>query len=153
MANVYRSVLNDGGGGGAVSSLKDAYRNKVMNSVGVGVIEYAAYDGRCELNEGRMIYESATNSVYVYFDFTMLTTMSSSDYWTLLQAVGSPGTSYLPVRSDNTRGDNSFDTDSSSTVPSNSFFVRTTSTLDIAIHKGHTLTLGDNYIIYGSWQY
>lgn len=148
MAITYKCDLAKSG------SLKDIFRSKVFgDTTGMVTGEFSAFNNRCEINEGRWVVDAEHRTVYVYIDFFILISQSSSDYW-LQMTLPNFLESYLPQTTSTSHVANVLCTDESSEVPSNSFFLAYySSRTGMYVRKGDTLTENDHYIVYDAWQY
>lgn len=142
--------------GGGTSSLKDFYRDKVLNSTFDATVNWTINAGRMTVNEGGYIGIDTTNrQAYFYVDFICNVAGTSSD-WRKLADFGSTLPNYLPkltTSSRNTLLD--MITDESSTQKINFFlgYASSTNPRSFACSYGSLIAVNDRYIVYGSWTY
>lgn len=148
--------LKKKGGGGATPTIKDIIYDKVFNS---GLPEIGTYTStsRATISEGKAVVDAVARKVYVYFDFTMTTTQTSTSAWDAIVTYTSAISSYLPIYTSNSRSNNlPMITDDSSDVPTARFaFGYGTSSYTYRLFSayGTTYTAGDHYIIYTEYTY
>lgn len=145
------------GNGGGISTIKEAYYNKVFKSdlTTNTVVAYGS-PARCTIAEGGWVNDETNKAIYVYCDFTINTTQSSSTNYDMVTLSG--WTSSMRPRiynsTSNTRGDATLLTDAESTVPTKNWIVHYfSSDGGITVPSGQGATANDHYIVYGSWNY
>ena len=147
MANTYRSILQTN----EISPLKDAYRNKVFNSTELISAQIVPFNNRSVVNEGQVVVDTDTRSVWMYVDFSLTTNLNTNDYYGTVQFSNPISTSIFPKEKTSDAADQSMTTDPMSSDPTKSFFLQ--GSYILCVRNGQGLTNGDRYVVYGSWQY
>lgn len=141
------------GGGG---SLKDFYRDKVLNGTFDVTLDMTPNTSRITVNEGGKIGIDTTNRIgYFYVDFTTLVASESND-WRFLGSFGSALSSYLPRFVSNTRNYQvGLTVDETSDSTPCCFLGYGGSGYARSFGSGYaeTFAIGDRIIAYGSWTY
>ena len=149
-------TLRTKGGGGTTSTIKDIIYDKVFNS-GLPEIDTWTTTNRATITEGKVVADSVARKVYLYFDFTMTTTQSTTGSWNAIVTFTSAIQSYLPIYTAKSRQNNvSLITDDSSTNPSARFaFGYGTSSYTYRVFSayGTTYNTSDHYIVYTEYTY
>lgn len=144
------------GNGGGVSSLKDFYRDKVLNGTFDVTLDMTPSTSRITLNEGGKIGIDTTNRIgYFYVDFTTLVASVSND-WRALGSFGSAISSYLPKLASNSRNyPVALIVDETSDSTPCCFLGYGSSSYPRTFGSGYaeTFAIGDRIIAYGSWTY
>ena len=141
--------------GGGTTSLKDFYRDKVING-GLTEVTYTIYNNRLNISEGKLVVDTSNNTVYVYFDFTTTATGGGSSTWATLLTFSSELSNYLPKFASNSRNNAvGITTDSSSDYNINFFIGYGSSNFPRTFGGayGKAFAIGEHYIVYGSWTY
>lgn len=142
--------------GGGTSSLKDFYRDKVLNGTFDVTLDMTPSTSRITLNEGGKIGIDTTNRIgYFYVDFTTLVASASND-WRNLGTFGSALSSYLPRLATNSRNYQvALQVDETSDHKPCSFLGYGSSNSPRVFGTGYaeTFAIGDRIIAYGSWTY
>ena len=139
--------------GGGTTSLKDFYRDKVLNG-GLTSICTLATGTRANFNEGDVVVDTTKRTCYLYADFTILADRPSpSDYSSLLAVSGMSNT-YLPRYTTNSRSNMvGLCCDDTSTRPCSTSFGYGASSYRFIAGYGESLYKDDHIIVYGSWTY
>lgn len=135
----------------SILDIKDAYKAKVFGDM-TGLI-YGNVEPTLDRTEdvtGRWVVDTQTTTVWVYAEFTSIVRLSG-DWYATVSLTGFNASLYLPQYKSTTRENAILTTDSSSTIPTNSFFVQSSG--NISVHKGDIVNVDEHYIVYGSWQY
>lgn len=142
--------------GGGTSSLKDFYRNKVLNGTWDATVNWTINDGRMTINEGGYAVVDTTNrQVYFYVDFINNVAGASNDYRTLAN-FDAAMSNYLPKLATSSRNTLvNMTTDSTSSQAINFMIGYTGSTRPrlFGCSYGSLIAVNDRYIVYGSWTY
>ena len=137
------------------SSLKDICRDKVLYG-GYNEVSYTIYSNRLTVNEGKLVVDTTNKAVYVYLDFTTLTSAGASNDWATLLSFSSELANYLPQYSASNRNNMvGLMTDTSSDDNIN-FFVGYGSSNNPRTFGGtygKVFSANEHYIVYGSWTY
>ena len=141
--------------GGGYGSLKDIIRDKVFNGGFSTYYGFEPFSSRCTISEGRISVDTDNKIAYLYADFTMATTISSSDWAGFMNTTTqfpttytaeSPGNSnldYTPLMTD----------ESSDTHKQMCFYRNYNSKSFLTTIKGTSYSSGEHYIVYGMWSY
>lgn len=143
------------GGGGGSMSLKDFYRDKVLNGTFDDTCTATVYSDRITLNEGKFGVDTTNHQVYFYYDFTIKATISSSS-WGTIMTFPSNFSNYLPRYTTSARTNLiGALTDSSSSAVKNFFhgYASSSNARQFGLGYGQGATVNENYIVYGSWTY
>ena len=142
--------------GGGMTSLKDFYRDKVLNGTFDVTIDMTPNAQRMTLNEGGKIGIDTTNRMgYFYIDFTTLVASVSND-WRVLGTFVSAISSYLPRLASNSRNEQvALIVDETSDSKPCCFLGYGGSSYSRSFGSGYaeTFAIGDRIIAYGSWTY
>ena len=142
--------------GGGTTSLKDFYRDKVLNGTFDATVNWTINAGRMTVNEGGYIGVDTTNrQAYFYVDFINNVAGTSSD-WRKLADFDSALSSYLPKLATSSRNVLlDMITDESSTQKINFFlgYASSSNPRSFACSYGSLIAVNDHYIVYGSWTY
>lgn len=138
-------------------TVKDFIYDKVFNSGLPEIGTYTQVTSRATISEGKAVVDAVARKVYVYFDFTMNTTQTSTSSWDVIAAYTSAISSYLPIYTSNSRSNNlPMITDDSSDVPTARFafgYGTSNSAYRLFSAYGTTYTTGDHYIVYTEYTY
>lgn len=139
--------------GGGMTSLKDYYRDKVLNG-GLTSICTLSTTARATFNEGGVVADTANRKCYLYVDFSIIADrLNPSDYSTLLTVSGM-STDYLPKYLTNSRSNMlALSCDESSTRPYSVGFGYGSSGYRFIGGYGQSLYANDSVIVYASWNY
>jgi len=141
---------------GGTSSLKDLYRDKVLNGTFDVTLDMTPNTSRITVNEGGKIGIDTTNRIgYFYVDFTTLIASVSND-WRVFGSFGSAFSSYLPRFASNTRNYQiGLTVDETSDHNPCCFLGYGGSSNPRTFASGYaeTFAIGDRLIVYGSWTY
>lgn len=139
--------------GGGMTSLKDYYRDKVLNG-GLTSICTLSTAARATFNEGGVVADTANRKCYLYVDFSIIADrINPSDYSTLLNVSGM-STDYLPKYLTNSRSNMlALSCDETSTRPYSVGFGYASSGYRFIGGYGQSLYANDSVIVYASWTY
>lgn len=142
--------------GGGVSSLKDFYRDKVLNGTFDVTLDMTPNAQRITLNEGGKVGIDTTNRIgYFYVDCTTIVASVTND-WRVFGSFGSAFSNYLPRFASNTRNYQvSLTVDETSDSTPCCFLGYGSSSNPRVFGTGYaeTFAIGDRIIAYGSWTY
>lgn len=149
-----RCSTSSGGGGNA--TLKDVYRDIVLNS-SLTQNSLTVYSGRCTLSEGAWVDDTANKTIYVYADFTINGAQSSGTNQLIMTLANMTSNKrpYVYAADSATRGQATLTTDNSSSNTNGfvAYLFSTPSAVGITLPNGLGAADGDHYIVYGSWNY
>lgn len=138
-------------------TVKDFIHAKVFDSGLPEISTYTVYSNRVTVTEGKVVADTVTHKVYMYFDFTTNSAFgSASDYSSILQFT-SATVNYTPVYATNSRANNiSLVTDDSSDVPAKQFawgYCTTSVPYRLFLPYGATVNANEHYIVYAEYTY
>lgn len=140
------------------SSLKNLYRNKVLNGGFSVEIPLSVTSDRMTINEGgKIVIDTANKIAYFYVDMTALSGGASSN-WRQYGTFSSDLANYLPKGASNNRNTMTFITnDETSDKKDISFLIGyVSSSYPRAFGVGYGVTnieANDRFYVYGSWSY
>ena len=141
--------------GGGTLTLKDYYKDKVLNGTFDDTVTATVQSSRITINEGGIGVDTTNRTVYLYYDITIATNMSSANNWYTLAALSSNLSSYLPKYTSSTNGMIGLITDGSSSNKKafDIGYAGSSYTRTFNGQYNNTFTSGDRYYVYGSWTY
>ena len=141
--------------GGGTTSLKDFYRDKVLNGTFDDTVTATVQSNRIVINEGGIGVDTTSKTVYLYFDITINANMTSSNNWYTLATLSNNLSTYLPSYTTSTKGLICLNTDSSSDMVKSFDIGNAGSSYPRTLNGcyNNTFLTGERYYIYGSWTY
>lgn len=139
--------------GGGTTSLKDFYRNKVLNG---GFTSFATFQSgtRATLVEGDAVVDTANRRVWVYAEFNTLVDRASPSDWSTILMTSTSSTTYMPKYKTSSRSNNvGLICDESSDRNYAMNFGFGSSVLGLILGYGDSLYKNEHVIVYGSWTY
>ena len=141
------------GQGGGMTSLKDYYRDKVLNG-GLTSICTLSDATRAKFNEGGVVADTTNRTCYLYVDMTILTDRVNPSDWSGLLTVTGMSTNYFPKTSTSSRSTSvPLITDESSSHILACVFGVVSSNSRFYASYGERLYANDHIIVYASWTY
>lgn len=140
---------------GGTTSLKDLYRDKVLNGTFDDTCTGTPKNNVCTINEGGCGVDTTNKIVYLYYDLTMNTSPSSSSWATLLEFSDNLS-NYLPRYTANNRNTLiGLCTDSTSSNAKEIFigYAGSGYARNMGIGYGQGASSGDRFIVYSAWSY
>lgn len=155
---MFTEMMASGGSGG---TLKDVFRNKVLNGGLTNIATLTPTVSRVTLNESGIVADKTSHTLYVYVDFTVNTNFGSASDWAsainIVAESGEVWTNYLPrTYTSNKKNCINLTTDEESSDPTKVFmlgYVDSTYKDRIFAPYNVTVTAGQHYIIYGAYTY
>lgn len=142
--------------GGGSMSLKDFYRDKVLNGTFDDTCTMTIYNDRLTINEGGCKVDTTEHKVYFYYDFTMLVTLTTTNTWHTLGSFSANYANYLPKYVSNNRQTMVAlitDETSDKNSPFMTGYGSSSNPRTFGDTYGNVLTQGERYYVYGSWTY
>ena len=154
---MWQRAMNGGSGG----TLKDVFRNKVLNGGLTNIATLTVYNSRISISESGVVADKTNHTLYTYIDFIANDNLGQSSDWAGLAEITSVSgeniSNYIPKGTQGSRTSNiCLITDESSDNPTNLFIfgdISTTYPHRFFIPYGVYITTGQHYIVYGAYTY
>lgn len=148
-------------GASGSGTLKDVFRNKVLNGGLTNIATLSVYSSRISISESGVVADKTNHTLYTYIDFIANGNYGQSSDWAGLAEItsvsGEDIRNYIPRGTQGGHNSNiCLITDESSDNPTNLFIfgdISTTYPNRFFIPYNVYITTGQHYIVYGAYTY